>query len=146
MLARYRAFTFIIYIWSHPPQPEPIKLVRPQRQQVGKVTHTWKYVVAEHLDQNIPFVAPQIQFHSLRRTRKIVDHQHSFFAQSPQIGQYSVIGGVEKLNRSSAKHSSRSSDRYDALHPTKERVLAFFLRNNVHSRISVDRVLNQRSV
>src|SRR5579864_1698546 len=138
--------TPIIYISSYPPQLEPIKLVRSQSEQVGQVAHTRKNIIAKHLNQDVSLVAPQIQFDRLRGARKIVDHQHGFFAQSPQISQDSVIGGIEKFNRSSAKHSVRSANRYDALHPVEERVLAFFLGRYVHRRVAVYRILNQRSV
>src|ERR1017187_10450394 len=52
-------------------QPEPVKLVRPHRQQIGQVAHTRKHILAKHLDQNISLVALQIQFDTLRGARKI---------------------------------------------------------------------------
>src|ERR1700674_3872292 len=102
---------------SYSAQPEPAKLVRPHRQQIGQVAHTRKHVLAEHLDQNISLVAPQVQFDGLRGARKIIDHQHHLVAQSPHISQYSVIGWIKKLNRSPAERCGRSADGYDAAHP-----------------------------
>src|ERR1039457_5696179 len=57
-----------------------------------------------------------------------------------------MIGWIKKLNRSPAEHSGRSTDRYDALHPSEKRVFAFSLRQNVYGRITIHRILNQRSI
>src|ERR1022692_1295397 len=136
----------LLYIRLYPAQPEPVKLVRPHGQQIGQVAHTRKHILARHLDQNIPLVAPQIEFDSLRGARKIVHHQHRLVAQSPDISQYSVIGWIEKLNRSPAEHAGGFARRYDASHPTEERVSAFSLRQDVHGWITIHRILNKRSV
>src|ERR1039458_4897943 len=127
-------------------QPEPVKLVRPHRQHIGQVARTRKHILAKHLDQNISLVAPQIQFDSLRGARKIVDHQDRLVSQSPHISQYSVIGWIEKLNRSPAKHSGRSADRYDASHPIEEQMCARFLPQHVHGRITIYRILDKGGI
>src|ERR1051326_4547494 len=119
-----------------PSQAEPVKLVRPQRKQVRQVADTRKQIIAKHLDQDISFVAPQIQFNGLRSTRKIVDNQDGFAVQLPKISQYSVVGWIQKLDRPPAKHFRRFADRYDALHPMQQRVFTFSLRNDIHGGIT----------
>src|SRR5579863_1313016 len=134
------------FIRLYSAQAEPVKLVRPHRQQIRQVAHTRKHILARHLNQNISLVAPQVQFDGLRRARKIVDHQHRLVAQSPHISQYSVIRWIEKLNRSPAEHCGRSADCYYASHPTKERVFASSLRQNVHRRMAIHRILDNGSI
>src|ERR1017187_8049729 len=133
----------LLYIRLYPAQPEPVKLIRSHRQQIGLVAHTRKHILARHLDQNISLVAPQVQFDCLRGARKIIDHQHCLLAQSPHIGQYSVVGGIEKLNRSPAEHCGRSADRDDAAHPVEERMFAHVLPQHVHRRITIYRILDK---
>src|SRR5450631_84896 len=137
---------FRVRICSDSPQPKPVKLIRPHRQQVRQVAHPGKYVLARHLDQNISLVVPQIQFDSLRGARKIVDHQDRLVSQSPHIGQYSVTGWIEKLNRSPAEDRGRSPDRYGAPHPVEERVFSFGLPQDVHCRIAIYRVIDKRRI
>src|SRR5208282_319790 len=138
-----RDSVFTIYFRSDSSQPKPVKLVGPHRQQIRQVAHTRKHILAEHLDQNIPFVAPKIQFNCLRGARKIVDHQDRVVPQLPHIGQYSVIGGIEKLSRSPAKHARRSADHYDASHPIEEQMFARVLPQNVYGRITIYGILDE---
>src|ERR1019366_1208686 len=39
-------------------QPKPVKLIGPQRQQIGKVSHPRKHIPAKHLNRNTPLVPP----------------------------------------------------------------------------------------
>src|ERR1039458_3621714 len=39
----------LLYIRLYPAQPEPVKLVRPHRQQIGLVAHTRKHILARQI-------------------------------------------------------------------------------------------------
>src|SRR5215475_8961299 len=82
---------------SDPPQAEPIKLVRPHRQQVRQISDAWKDILAEHLDQNISLVALEIEFHRLRSARKIVHDQNGFFFELPHVRKHPMVCGIEKF-------------------------------------------------
>src|SRR5258708_34299165 len=63
---------------SNLPQTEPKELIGPQGQQIWQLAHAGKNIFAEHLDQDIAFIALQIQCHSLCGTGEVVHNQHSF--------------------------------------------------------------------
>ena len=53
---------------SNPAKLKPIKLVRPQREQVRRFSKPGKQVSPKHLDRYVALKASHIQFHSLRGT------------------------------------------------------------------------------
>src|SRR5271165_2423520 len=133
-------------IVSDSSQPKPVKLIRTQGQQVWQFACSRKNVLAEHFDQNVSFVTAQIQFDSLRRILKIIDHQDLLIAQLSHVGQYSLISWIEKLNRSAAESASRFANGYQASHPVEKRVLGLFLRKYVDCRITINWILYQGRV
>ena len=87
------------YESSDAPQPEPVKLVWAHGQKVREITDAGENVPAKHLNQNIPFVASQIQLDRLRGAGEIVHDQDRLLAQLPDVGQNPVIRGKQKLDR-----------------------------------------------
>src|ERR1700757_637177 len=127
-------------------QPKPVRLVRPQRKQIWQLADAGKKIIAEHLDQDISLIAPQIQFDSLCGTGKIVDHQDALIAEPPQVSQYSMIRWIKKFNRPPAEHGAGFANCDDALHPVKERMFALSLSRDIYRGIPIDRIMNQRSI
>src|SRR5579864_2620654 len=127
-------------------QSKPIRLVRPQGQQIRQVADAGEEIIAEHFDQDISLVTPQIQFDSLRGTRKIVDDQDGFITEPPQVSQYSVIRWIEKLNRPSAEDCAGFPDRDDAPHPMKKRMFTLPLRYDIYRGIPIYRIMNEWSI
>src|SRR6267143_85157 len=94
----------VVQINLDPPQAEPIKLIRSQCQQIRQLPDPGKQVPSEHFDWDVSLVPPQIQFHRLCRTRKIVYHQNFLSAQLTNVCQHSVIRRIEEFNRPAAKY------------------------------------------
>src|ERR1700756_4331020 len=101
-------------------KPKPVELVGPHSQQIRQVSHTRKNILAKHFDQNIPFVSTQVEFYRLSRTRKIIHYQDRLVAQFSNIGEYPVVGRVEKLNRSRTEYRRRPANPDDVLHPGEQ--------------------------
>jgi len=99
---RHSALQFCILIsafciCSQSPQLEPIKLVRPHRQQIGEIADSREHILAEHLYENVSFEWFQIQFNRLGRTRKIVHHENRLAAQLSDVCQHPVISRKKEL-------------------------------------------------
>src|SRR5436309_3157456 len=85
------------------PQPEPIELVWSQGQQIWQIADSRKDVSSEHLNQNIPPIGLQVQFHGLRLAGKVVDHEHSLGAEFPEVCKHAMVCRIEKFDRTAAQ-------------------------------------------
>src|SRR5580704_1143794 len=130
----------------YPAQAEPVELVRAHSQQIRQVPDAWENIAAGHLHQNIALIAPQVEFHGLSGTGKIIDHEYRFILELPHIGEHAVVRGMQELYRTSTKDLRGLPGCYDAFHPREERMPRSLLRINVHRRITIYRIENQRRI
>src|ERR1700743_118275 len=72
---------------SKPAETKPKKLVRAKCEQVVQFTNPGKKIPAEHFDGNASLVLPQVQLHSLRGFRKIVNNENLLSPQLPDVSQ-----------------------------------------------------------
>src|SRR5262249_61291012 len=85
-------------------QPEPVKTVRPEREEVGQLADLWEARLADDLDRRPAHVLAQIQLERLHEAREVVDHQHCLADALADVDQHLLVLGMAELRRAAAEH------------------------------------------
>src|SRR5580765_7063898 len=98
-------------------QMEPLICVWTERKQIRTLADGWKAITPKNLHWYRIAMLGQVQFHALRETGEIGNHQNLFVCKFPHKCQYLAIGWKQELYCSPAKGGMLFSLRYHALHP-----------------------------
>src|ERR1700682_2153729 len=88
----------ILHYFSDLSQAKPVELVRAQGQQIRQVTYAGENIPAKHFDQDVAFVATQIELHRLGGTRQIIHHQNRVLPQLSCIRQHPMVRRIQEVD------------------------------------------------
>jgi len=121
-------------------QPEPVEVVRAEREDVRRAADRGKARVAQHLDGRHALQRREIQLDRLRPGGEVRDHQHRVVLPAPEIGQHRLVARAQELDAAAAEHRRALAGGDERARGVEQGGGQLVLRGHVDRLVVVDRV------